>query len=112
MTKQIEYSRTEKIVLWSLGAFGLLGINSVFFYGLFSNPDVLTRALKNPISLAFIIEAIVLMMVFAYLLSKWGVTKLKPWWFILLSLIGSMAFALPVVILWSKKSSLELKNKQ
>jgi len=90
--------------LRSLGVFGILGVNSSFFYGIFSNPNALTEVLKNPISLAFIIEAIVLMIVFTYLLSKWGVIRLKPSWFILLSLLGNLVFALPEVILWSKKS--------
>jgi len=52
---------------------------------------------------AFILEAFLLMGAFAYLLSKWGVSQLHWGWFIGLSLLGSMAFALPVVLLWPKK---------
>lgn len=63
----------------------------------------MVSALTNPIALAFIIEALVLMGVFAYLLTKWQVVKLHWGWFIFLSLLGSMAFALPIVLLWFRR---------
>ena len=51
----------------------------------------------------FIIEALLLVWVFAYLLRKWEVSRLHPAWFVILSLIGSIAFALPVALLWRTK---------
>ena len=56
--------------------------------------------MSNPVAAVFIIEALVLMGVFAYLLEKWSVTRLHWGWFVALSLAGGMAFALPVVLLW------------
>lgn len=40
-------------------------------------------------------------MVLAYLFRRWGVSRI-PWpWFVLLSLVGSLLFALPAVLLWT-----------
>ncbi len=57
-------------------------------------------ALENPVSAAFIIEAFLLMGALSYLLTKWRVARLHWGWFIVLSLLGSMGFALPLVLLW------------
>lgn len=99
----VEYSRGERIALIALGAVGIVALNTVFIYALFFKPEWVTEAHTNPVSAVFIAEAILLMGFWAYLLRKWGVSRLGWGWFIVLSLLGSMAFALPVVLLWPKK---------
>jgi len=59
--------------------------------------------MANPIAAAFMAEALVLVGVFAYLLCKWRVSRLSWGWFVFLSLLGSMAFALPIALLWRGK---------
>jgi len=103
MGKEIRYSSCERLWLWCLSVFGFLAINGAFLYGVFIRPELMTEALTNPIALAFIVEALVLMGVFAYLLTKWGVGKLHWGWFVFLSLLGSLAFALPVLLLWPSR---------
>lgn len=99
---EIEYNRSERILLWSLAVVGFIVVNGAFLYGLI-RPGVLQEALSNPVSMAFMIEAMLLMGALAYLLTKWHVGRL-PWgWFVLLSLLGSMAFALPIVLLWPRR---------
>lgn len=98
----IQYRRSERVFLWSLATIGFLGVNGAFFYGLF-RPAVLQQALSNPLALAFMVEAMLLMGALAYLLTKWQVNRLHWVWFVLLSLLGSMAFALPVVLLWPRR---------
>ena len=104
MALDIEYSSQERFWLWCLAAFGFFAVNAAFMYGLLFQPDAMVSALTNPIALAFIVEALVLMGVFAYLLTKWGVSKLHWGWFVFLSLLGSMAFALPIVLLWLRRT--------
>ncbi len=99
----MDYSTQERFWLWTLAVVGLVGLNTVFIYGLVARPELLTLAMSNPVSLAFIIESLLLMCVFAYLLTKWRVSRLHWGWFVALSLIGSMAFALPVVLLGKSK---------
>jgi hypothetical protein len=100
MTPEITYSTQERAWLGALSLGGLVGLNGVFVYGLFVRPELLTSAMTNPVAAAFIIEALVLTGVFAYLLDKWRVSRLSWGWFVALSLAGGMAFALPVVLLW------------
>jgi len=103
MANEIEYSDRERFWLWCLSVFGFSAVNVAFLYGTFFQPDALANALTNPIALAFIVEGLVLMGVLAYLLSKWRVARLHWGWFVGLSLLGSMAFALPIVLLWSRR---------
>lgn len=103
MAHDIEYSHRERFWLWCLAVFGFFAVNTAFMYGLLFQPDAMVAALTNPIALAFIAEALVLMGGFAYLLTKWGVSRLHWSWFIVLSLLGSMAFALPIVLLWPRR---------
>lgn len=100
-----EFNSHERLWLWILALAGLFLANGAFVYGVFFLPHALSDALTNPISAAFIAESFALMGALAYLLTKWGVGNL-PWrWFIFLSLLGGMAFALPVVLLWPKRKS-------
>jgi hypothetical protein len=97
---KMEYNPIERFSLCCLALAGFAILNSVFIYALFFEQSTIAEALKNPISLAFIIESFLLMAALAYLLNKWSVSKLHWGWFLLLSLLGSMAFALPLVLLW------------
>ncbi len=97
--EEVQYSPRERFWLWTLAVFGFVTVNGAFVYGLFQ-PGALAEAMANPIALAFQLEAMVLVGVFAYLLSRWGVSRLSWRWFVILSLLGSIAFALPVVLLW------------
>ena len=100
MNQEVEYKSGERRALMLIAGLGLLGMNGAFLYGAFVEPSLMESALRNPVSLAFMAEAFVLMGALAYLLHKWGVLRLAWGWFVALSLLGSMAFALPVAILW------------
>jgi len=93
------YSLRERFWLWFAGIAGLFGLNAAFLFGV-AHPEILREALENPVSLAFILEAFVLLGLLAYLLPKWGLVRLHWIWLVVLALIGSLAFALPVALLW------------
>ena len=101
----ITYSPRERFWLWTLAAFGLVFGNGAFVYGLLFELNALAEAMANPLAAAFIVEALVLTGAFAYLLGRWGVSRLSWRWFVVLSLLGSMAFALPVVLLLGRRRS-------
>jgi hypothetical protein len=105
MRYTIEYTKAERFWLIALGAFGFLAVNGVFAYGLLFQPDALMAALSNPLAAAFIVEALVMVGVFAYLFNRWGVSRLGWGWFVFLSLLGSMAFAIPVVLLFPRRDA-------
>lgn len=100
MATDVSYGRRERRWLWAVAALGFLGVNGTFLYGFFFVPGATAEALTNPVSLAFLVEATILLVLLAYLLGKWGVSRLGWIWFVLLSLVGSIAFALPAVLLW------------
>ena len=94
-------SRREKTVLLVLALFGLAGPNAVFLHAAFHHPGQLRDALANPVSLVFIAEAFLLMVLFAWLLGKWtGHLVRDGLVFVALSLAGSMAFSVPAVLWW------------
>ena len=101
---EVEYSRHERFWLWALGIFGFVGVNGAFFYGILFDPNALQAALTNPVAAAFMVEAMILVGVFAYLFCKWGVMRIAWGWFVFLSLLGSMAFAIPIVLLFQRRS--------
>jgi hypothetical protein len=103
MTSEITYSKAERIILWTIAIVGVTVINGAFFYGVLVRPGALRAALTNPIAVAFMVEATLLLVLLAYLLRKWGVSRFGPFAFVLLSLLGTMAFAVPLAVL-SKKS--------
>lgn len=99
MKRSVRYSRVERAVLWTLAAVGLFGVNGTYLYGLFFVPGPQAAAIENPVALAFMLEAFVLLGLLAYLLAKWGVARLGSGWFVGLSILGSIVFALPTVLL-------------
>ena len=103
MPHAIRYTKTERFWLAALGVFGFFVVNGAFVYGMLFQPDALTAAWTNPMAAAFMVEALVLVGVFAYLFERWGVSRLGWGWFVFLSLLGSMAFAIPVVLLFPRR---------
>ena len=103
MSTQIDYTPREKFWLWTIAIVGATLVNGAFIYGLLFREGAFAAALSNPISIAFMIEATLLLGLLAYLLRKWAVTNASPGIFVLLSLLGSMAFAIPAVLLWKRR---------
>jgi len=99
----IVYTARERGALWFLAIVGGIGLNGAFVYGMLARPGALEAALANPIALAFLIEAFLMMGALAYLLPRWGVTTRSRLAFVALSLLGGVAFALPVVLLWKRR---------
>jgi hypothetical protein len=92
----------QRTLLTLVALFGLLGPNGVFvYYALFRWNDLLA-GLRHPVALAFLIEAMVVMVFLAALIAlrpigRWGWKT-----FLALSLIGGLAFSIPAFILMSE----------
>jgi hypothetical protein len=103
MTDVIAYTARERNALWLVAVTGLCGLNGAFVYALVFRRDAISDALTNPVSFAFIAEALLMTGVFAYLLWKWNVSRLSWAGFVALALVGGLAFAVPVAALWKAK---------
>jgi hypothetical protein len=79
------YTRRERFGLMAVAIVSAVGLNGVFLYGLF-RPGVLLEAVGNPIAVAFILEAFVLVALLAYLLERWEMSRLRWPWLVGLSL--------------------------
>jgi hypothetical protein len=65
----LEYNARERFWRWCLAAFGVVAVNGACVSGLVCQPDTLMAALTNPIAAACIAAALVLVGVFAHLLT-------------------------------------------
>ena len=93
----------HRIVIWSVAIIGFFIINGVFLYSIIFRSDLVLEALGNIYAMVFIVEAFILLPLFCFLIS---VAKLKsPNWvgFLILSLLGSLAFSIPLsILLWTR----------
>lgn len=97
-----KWTPAERAGLIALALFGFGIVNGAFVYGLLYQPNAMAEAMQNPIAAAFMVEAGVLVGVFAWLFERWRLSRLSWPWFVGLSLIGSMAFAVPVLLLFPR----------
>jgi predicted Na+-dependent transporter len=99
MTEPMTFTPAERLWLGVVGLVGLVGLNGLFVYGLLQRRGALVEALRNPIALAFIVEAFVVMGLLAWLFAKWQRNRLGWGWFVALCLVGGLAFGIPAVLL-------------
>ena len=81
-----------------LSVLGFVLFNLPFLYFAFIEKEVYAAAMSNGVALVFFGEAVVLLLLFAFLIAR--LQMKKPGWFvfILLSLLGSMAFSVPLYL--------------
>ena len=92
-------SPREQFTLIGIASAGGLGLNGVFLYVVFLRRDLLELALSDPIAWALMLEALVVAGVLAWLFARRAVSRLGPVWFFVLSLVGGLAFSIPVALL-------------
>ena len=94
----IQLSSTSRFLLLLFAVVTLLGPNGLFLYYSITNPDLLGDANSNPIALAFMIEAMMLLGLF--LVYIWSKTKslLQVALYLGLSFIGSLAFSFAIYL--------------
>lgn len=110
MNDRTRYSPRERFWLWTLACVGVAGINGVFIHAVLFRPETVRATMTNPLAAAFVVEALVLAGVLAYLLDKWNVSRLHWGWFVVLSLLGGIAFALPIALLWPAPARAETRR--
>ena len=102
--QNIRLTNAQKIILWCFSIVGLLVVNGLFLYTLFFKAELIGDAQQNLYSLAFIMEAFLLIPLFCFLIY---VAKLNsPGWigFLILSILGSLAFSIPFsILMWQRR---------
>ena len=86
----------RNLLIISIVAF--FGPNGLYFNTLFTNPESNLEALNNPVALAFMIEAIILLVLFLYHVFDRTKSIKQVFLYLALSFIGSLAFSFPLFI--------------
>lgn len=105
------FTNAKEKLLLALAVSGLIVPNGIFIYYSLAAPALLHDALTNPVALVFIAEAFLLMFLFAWVIHRQGLRS--PGWlaFIVLSLLGSLAFSVPAFLyLASRRSRRKLRT--
>ena len=82
-------------MLLVIALFGLFVPNGIFVYWLLTEYHGLSDVMSNRLALGFMIEAFLVMFLFAYYFSQNPPGKFKWPWFIVFSLIGGIGFGIP-----------------
>lgn len=92
----MEKLRDIRPIFLVLAILGFLLINCPFLYFALIEREVYELGMKNGLALVFIAEAFLLLVFFAFLIAKMGYQK--PGWifFVFMSIIGSLAFSIPL----------------
>ena len=86
----------QRWVLLAVALFGLVVPNGMFFYASFHNPNSCGGVTHNLLASSFMLDAFVAMGLLAYFFAVRPIGPVKWYWFILLSLLGGLAFSLPL----------------
>ena len=85
-------------VLLGFALLALLGPNGLYLYFAVTQPELNATALANPIALAFMIEAMMLLVLFLMYVFH----RTRSWWqvtlYLVLAFLGSLAFSLPLFL--------------
>jgi sugar phosphate permease len=95
----LAFDGKERQLLWLVAVAGLVGPNGIFLYFATFRTDVLFEAMRNPVALTFMIDALAAMGLIAYLFAKAQPSRLHWGWFITLSLLGGLVFSIPAFLL-------------
>ena len=91
-------SQTQRRVLIAVALLGLLGPNGVFVYYALARWDALLGAMQHPVTLAFVIDALAAMALLAVGIARWPLGRWGWKAFVLLSLVGGLAFSIPAFV--------------
>jgi len=93
-----------KLILLFVSISALLGPNGIYIYSAIAKPELNLQALRNPIALAFIIEAMILLGLFLWYVFKQTKSWSKVLIYLVLSFVGSLAFSLPLFLYINNKN--------
>jgi hypothetical protein len=88
----------ETVWLLLLAVVGNLVPGGLFLYWLFNDYTSLSAALSDRLALAFFLDLLLSTFVLAYLFARKPLGRVKWPWLVVLSLLGTLAFAIPLFV--------------
>ncbi len=89
---------TENMRLMVLAVVGLLAPGGLFLYWLLNDSTTFSAALSDRMALAFFVDLLMSTFLLAYLFARKPLGPVKWPWFLILSLLGTLAFGIPLFI--------------
>ena len=86
----------QRWILLAVAFFGLVVPNNMFLYASLHDPNGCGGVAQNLLASSFMLDAFLAMGILACFLAMRPIGPVKWYWFILLSLLGGMAFSLPL----------------
>lgn len=94
--------KSKVLLIFAVVAF--LGPNGLYLYALFTDPSLNQQALGNPVALAFMIEAMMLLGLFLWYVHRETRSLAQVGLYLLLSFAGSLAFSFPLFLYLRRKA--------
>ncbi len=91
----LKLTPAQRTVLLIVAFLALLGPNALYLYYAATQPELNQEALRNPIALAFMIEAMMLLALFLWYVFRVTRSWLSVLLYLVLAFLGSLAFSLP-----------------
>ncbi len=83
-------------ILLAVALFGLIVPNNMFLYASLHSPNSCGSFAHNLLASSFMLDAFLAMGVLAYFFAVRPIGPVRWYWFVLLSVLGGMAFSLPL----------------
>jgi hypothetical protein len=84
------------MILLLIALFGLIVPNGLFLYWLVYEYDGPASVAQNKLGLAFMIDALLAVVLLAYNFARKPIGRVKWYWFIVLSVLGGLGFSIPL----------------
>ena len=95
--------------MFLIAILGLIFPNGLYLYWVSTRFDSVSAALNNELAVGFIIEAILITMIVAYRFHVSPLGKVRIHWFVILSLVGGVGFAVPAFYWLNKRTRAKKK---
>ena len=97
------FPKSKALLAFAIVAF--LGPNGLYLYALFTDPSLNQQAMSNPVALAFMIEAMMLLGLFLWYVHRETKSLVQVGLYLILSFAGSLAFSFPLFVYLKKRST-------
>ena len=77
---------------------GLLGPGGLFLYWVHSQYTTLAAALSDWMAVAYFLDLVMSTLLFGYLFAARPIGPIKWYWFVAMSFLGTLAFAIPMFV--------------
>lgn len=102
-SERIDVKLPGRWVLLIIALVALCGPNALYVYSVINDPSLNTAALRNPVALAFMIEAMMLLALFLWFVYARTRSVSQVCMYLMLSFIGSLAFSFPLFLYFQKR---------